>query len=289
MKNLKISKGKKLRSDSGSVEILIRPPKGFSGINLKELWDYRGLLYVMIRRRIKAEFGQQYLAFVWPVFRPILMVILFSLFRNLSHAKTGVDIAYPLYVYGGLVLWFFFTEASLQTAAFIRQNAGLIQKVYFPRIIGALATVFANFVFFSITVVPLLFMMIWYGTFPGWHILLLPLVLLQVGFLIFGVGCIFATLSLASNDWDKLLGFLLYIGLFVSPVIYAPSMLSEHARIFYSFNPMVGLLMAFRSALFDGFPWPYATWLFSSVFVMVVACVGFFVFQRAEKHIVDRL
>jgi len=272
-----------------AIEIVICPPKAFTHINLRELWAYRTLFDSMVKRRLKAEFNQQYLAYVWPVFRPLLMVVLFSLFRNYSQARTGVDIPYPLYVYAGLILWFLFTEATLQTATSIKQNAGLIQKVYFPRVISPLSAIAANFLIFSITAVPLVGLMVWFGVFPGWHLILLPVVLLQVALLVLGIGCIFAALGLGNNDWDRLLGFVLYVGLFISPVIYAPAMLPEHALPVYSLNPMVGLLMAFRSALFADFPWPGIEWAYSSAFVVVVATTGLFVFQRAEKHIVDRL
>jgi lipopolysaccharide transport system permease protein len=270
-------------------EIIIRPPRAFARLDLAELWAYRALLWSMVVRRLRTEFDQQYLAFLWAVFRPLLMVLLFSLFRDLSEARLGVDIPYALYVYGGLILWFFFTEAVLQTATSLKQNAGLIQKVYFPRIISPLSAITANFATFGITAVPLVVMMIWYGSLPDWHIMLLPLVLLQMAVLIFGIGCIFAALGLASNDWDHLLGFVLYVGLFVSPVIYSPAMLPATAQPFYALNPMVGPLMAFRAALFRGSPWPEWEWYFSCAFTVVVAVIGLAMFQRAEKYIVDRL
>lgn len=270
-------------------EIIIRPPRAFTLVSLHELWTYRTLLHSMVRRRLKAEFNQQYLAYVWPVFRPLLMVLLFSLFRNLSEARMGVSIPYPVYVYSGLILWFMFTEAVLEASKSIKQNAGLIKKVYFPKILSPLAAVITNLTIFAISIIPLAGMMIWYGVYPGWHIILLPIVLLQVLLLAFGIGCIFASLGLENNDWDRFLGFVLYIGIFVSPVIYAPAMLPEGSHFFYSLNPMVGLLMAFRSALFSEFPLPLNEWLFSSIFVVIIAMIGLTVFQRAEKHFVDRL
>lgn len=270
-------------------EIVIRPPWAFTLISLHELWTYRTLLHSMVRRRLKAEFNQQYLAYVWPVFRPLLMVLLFSLFRNLSSARMGVSIPYPVYVYSGLILWFMFTEAVLETATSIKQNAGLIKKVYFPKILCPLAAVIANFAIFAISIIPLSGMMILYGVHPGWHIIILPIVLLQVSLLVFGIGCIFASLGLENNDWDRILGYVLYVGLFVSPVIYAPGLLPKVSRFFYSLNPMVGLMMAFRSALFSEFPLALNAWLYSSVFVVIIATVGLALFQRAEKHIVDRL
>lgn len=269
--------------------IVIRPPKAFALISVGELWTYRGLLQSMVRRRLKTEFDRQYLAYVWPVFRPLLMVLLFSIFRNISEAKTGVAIPYPLYVYSGLILWFMFTEAVLETSASIKQNAGLIKKVYFPKILSPMAAVAANLSIFGISVLPLAGMMIWFGAYPGWMVLLLPLVLLQVSILIFGIGCIFAALGIDNNDWERFLGFALYAGLFVSPVIYATDMIPAQYHLYYSLNPMVGTLMAFRSALFADFPLPLDLWSISWAITLVVAMVGLAMFQRAEKDIADRL
>ena len=107
--------------------------------------------------------------------------------------------------------------------------------------------------------------------------------------LILGVGCIFAALGLGTADWDRFLSFALYIGIFVSPIIYSPSMLPEKAQLIYSLNPMSGTLLAFRSALFDGFPWPLGEWYYSCGFSVLIAIVGVFIFQRAEQNMSDRL
>lgn len=270
-------------------EIVIRPPRAFASIKLRELWAYRFLLLSMTQRRLRMEFDQQHLAWLWAVARPLLMVLIFALFRNLSEARTGVHIAYALYVYSGLVLWFHFTETVQDTAASVKQNAALIQKVYFPRIINPLAAILANLVTLSIAIVPLALMMLAYGEFPGWRLVLLPAVILQVELMIFGLGCLFAALSLTSADWDRLLAFALYIGLFVSPVIYAPAMLPANAQPLYALNPMVGSLLAIRSSLFAGFDWPAWEWNYSLAMSATVAVVGLLVFQRAEKHLVDRL
>jgi lipopolysaccharide transport system permease protein len=270
-------------------ETVIRPAKGFAQIDLRELWSYRALLASLTRRRLKSEFDQQYLAYVWAVARPLLMILLFSYFRHISSAKTGVDIPYPLYLYSGLILWFFFVETVNDTSTSVKANAALIQKVYFPRILTPLAAILSNLVMLSIAAVPLVLLMAGFGVWPGWNLLLLPLVLLQVALLIMGVGCIFAALGVGTADWDRFLSFALYIGLFVSPIIYSPAMLPEKAQLIYSLNPMSGTLLAFRSALFDGFPWPVGEWYYSLGFSVLIATVGVVVFQRAERNMSDRL
>lgn len=270
-------------------EIVIRPPKGFAHISLSELWSYRGLLLSLTQRRLKQEFDQQYLAYVWAVARPLLMVLLFSYFRHVSAARTGVDIPYALYLYSGLIIWFFFIEAVTDTATSLKTNANLIQKVYFPRILAPLSAILANFVMLSIATVPLVALMFAFGTFPGWHILLLPCLLLQLALMILGIGCIFAALGVGTADWDRFLSFALYIGLFVSPIIYSPAMLPEKAQFIYNLNPMSGTLLAFRSTLFDPFPWFWNAWYYSIAVSVVVAIAGVLIFQRAERNLADRL
>jgi lipopolysaccharide transport system permease protein len=272
-----------------TYDVVIRPPRSLARIDLPELWRYRFLLRSLMTRRIKAEFDQQTFAYVWPVFRPVLMVVLFTVFRGLSNAHTGVTIPYPLYVYAGLVLWFYFVESVQATATSLKANAGLIQKVYFPRVLAPISAIGANLCMFSVTVVPLVILMIWFGAGPGINLLILLPVLLQVVALIFGIGCIFAALGLGSGDWDKILAFALYIGLFVSPVIYDPGMMPDKARLFYSLNPIVGSLMGFRAALFDGMAFPWMEWLYSCAISALIMAAGLLMFQRAEKKIVDRL
>lgn len=269
--------------------IIIKPPRGFASIRFRELWSYRALLMSLVRRRIKSEFDQQYLAYVWPVFRPVLMVLLFSAFRGLSNARVGVDMPYPLYVYAGLALWFYFIEAVQQAATSLKQNAGLITKVYFPRLLVPVSAIMANLYMFAITIVPLTAMMIFFEAAPGMNFFLLPLVLLQVLVLIFGIGCIFAALGLGNRDWDKFLGFVLYIGLFVSPVIYSPDMFPEHVRPIFALNPAVGMLMGFRAALFEGMAFPWAEWLYTWAFALIATAIGLLMFQRVEEHLSDRL
>ena len=270
-------------------EFVIRPAQTFTKINFKELWEYRSLFESMVRRHIKTEFHQQILAYIWPVFRPLLMVFLFTAFRNLSEARTGVNISYPIYAYSGLILWFMFIEAVTETSSSIKRNAGLIKKVYFPKILAPLAIITANFAIFSLNIVPLIGMMVLYNVYPGWNILLLPIVLLQLSMLILGIGCIFAALGLNNNDWDRFLGFALYVGLFISPVLYSPGMFSEKYHLFYSLNPMVGFLLAFRWTLFSDFPIPLNEWLFSSILGLIIAFIGLVLFKRAEKHFADGL
>jgi lipopolysaccharide transport system permease protein len=270
------------------TETVIRPPRRFAAIDVKELWRYRALFGNLLTRRIKTQFENQALPWVWVLARPLIMLLVFAVFRHLSKAQTGVAIPYEIYLYSGLILWFFFTDTVSDTAASIRQEAPLLNKVYFPPVLSPLAAIGAGAVRLFITALPLVALMVIYGVYPDTKILLLPIVLLQVWLLIFGLGCMFTSLSMASGDWERFLTFALYVGLFLSPVIYAPALLPETARAVYNFNPLVGSLMAFRSTLAADMPWPTFEFALSCGVSLVVAVVGLAMFQWTEKYFIEK-
>ena len=278
-----------LSSEREIKEIVIRPPKRLPTLDVMELYRYRGLLKSMVVRQVKLEFSETYLSYFWAVARPLLMVAVFTLLRNLSQAQTEVTIPYPLYLLSGLILWFYFTEAVSDTSNAVRSDLGLIRKIFYPRLLSPMAAVLSNLSKLAVASVPIVLMMLYYGVVPGWQLLLLPAVLLQCVLLILGVGSMFAALTLTRRDWEKFLGLILYIGLFISPVIYAPEMIPEKARIMYSSNPMVGTLLGFRSAICAEMPFPWAEWFYSLAFSVVMVAVGLAMFQRAEKRFVDEL
>jgi lipopolysaccharide transport system permease protein len=270
-------------------EIVIRSPSQTRLIDIPELLRFRGLLWSMTRRQIKSEFGELHLGILWVLARPLLMCAIFVLFRHLSNANTGVPIPYAPYLYSGLILWFFFTESVSRTAASINADGTLMQKVYFPRLLSPLSGALSQTSGLLISAVPLLLLMVWYGLTPGWNMLLLPVILLQTLLLALGVGCMFAALATLSRDWERLLSLLLYLGLFVSPVIYSTQMLPEAARTIHMLNPMSGILLGFRAALFAEFVLPLADWLYSVVASVLLAVAGVFAFQRAERSFMDRI
>src|SRR5262245_25276568 len=125
-------------------EIVIRPPDRFRAVDMRELWRYRDTLLTKARQRVRLQYDDMLLGFFWAVARPVIMVLVFWGFRGLSQAKVGVTIPYPLYVYSGLVFWFYFTDATTSVAMSLQKDAGLIQKVYFPRLLSPLSHLLAD-------------------------------------------------------------------------------------------------------------------------------------------------
>jgi lipopolysaccharide transport system permease protein len=271
------------------VEVVIQPAANSLRLNLRELYCYRHLLWSLIRRDIKLQFESMYLGVAWVTVRPLLMVSLFALFKRFSGANMFVPIPYMLYVYSGLILWFYFVEATTNTSRAIQKNASLITKVYYPRIINLLVPPLASLYGLGIAVIPLLVMMIWQNVLPGWQSIFLPLVTIATVLLALATGTVFAVLSLNSMDFDRLLSQILYIGFYVSPILFAPGLIPESARLVYYANPMAGLAIAFRSTLFGAYPFPIWQFLYAFFVTLLLALISLFIYQRTEIYLADKL
>ncbi|MBI5055283.1 MAG: ABC transporter permease [Nitrospirae bacterium] len=270
-------------------EIIIRPPSKLAHLNVRELYKYRHMLWSMVWRNIRAQFDDMYLGGFWAVARPLTMVSVFALLKRFSSANMYVSIPYSVYVYSGLIFWFYFLEATTATAASVTQDANLIKKIYFPRLVTPMVPVLSNLYSLGIASIPLIFMMMWHGIYPGLSLFFLPAVLFQCMTLSMGIGMIFASLSLTNRDSERFLGLILYLGIFISPVIFAPDMIPARGRFFYFLNPMAGTLLAFRSCMFSDFPFPVSQWAYSAVFSCVILVIGTIMYRHAEIYFADKL
>ena len=270
-------------------EVHIRPPHGLGLGNIAEIVHHRQLVRSMAWRRVRARFDNLYLGVFWTVARPLLMTFVFVFIKHVSEAKMGSGVPYAAFLFSGLVLWFYLAGSINETARALERDAGLVQKVYFPRLVSPVAPMFANLVEIAIGALVVLAMMFYFDLWPGWRFALLPLVLLQTMAMILGVGLVFAALNLVSRDWNQLLGLILYIGLFMSPVLYGPERIPEAVRGIYYLNPAAGTLMALRSCLFDPMPFPVGQWAYSVGFSLAVLLLGLFLFRRVEHRLLDQL
>jgi lipopolysaccharide transport system permease protein len=272
-----------------SREVVIRPPSALERLDLRDYFAHRHLFRALVRRNVQLQFSEMRFGFVWVFMRPLLYVVVFAAFRKLSDAETHVSIPYVLYIYSGLILWYYILETVMATASALRRDADLLTKIYYPRLITPAVPVLANLVPLGLAAIPLLIMMLVYRVGPDGSIVLLPLVLLQVMGLCLGVGTLFAALSLTARDWERFLSNALYLGLFVSPVIYAPDMIPEKVRFLYLLNPAAGSLMAFRASLFSAVAFPVAPWAYSVAVSGAICLLGLRLFRVAEFEIADRL
>jgi lipopolysaccharide transport system permease protein len=256
---------------------------------MREMWQYRHLFLALVWRNIRIEFDAMRLGSFWAISRPILFAVVFGFFRHLSGANTYVEVPYVPYVYTGLLLWTYFTDVATNVASATRGDSALLSKIYYPRLLTPLVPVVSGLVILAVGMLPLAVLMVIYKLHPGWMLLLLPVVVLPCIAFALGLGLLVSALSIEDRDWERALVFSLTIGLWLSPVIYAPDMIPSGVRQIYHLNPMAGPLLAFRAVLFEGVPFPTSEFVYSVFSSAAVLALGTFVFRRTELRLVDRL
>lgn len=269
--------------------IHIKPQNALLDIDAREYWAARYMFSMLVWKKIKASFGEMYFWFIWVCARPLIYVVIFGLFKRWSEAKTGVEIPYVLYIYSGLILWYYFMETAIDVSANIQANAALVTKIYIPRLLTPTIPVVANVMDLVIAFVPLILMMAYFGVYPNWQVLMLLPTLFIVMLTAMGVGLVIAVFTLRLRDFQKILQFTLYIGMFASPVIFAPGMIPESFRPFYYLNPLVGALLGWRSALFGQADFPWFHWCYSLGFSLSVLFIGLYLYRKHVHEMIEAI
>jgi lipopolysaccharide transport system permease protein len=252
------------------------------------LWLYRDLLRSMIWRDVRLKFTALHLGSFWAIARPLLMVIVLTTVRNLTNAEAKETLPYPLFLYLGLIFWFYFTDAVVEVSQSIQRDAAVVSKVFFPRLITPMVPVLANLVDLACACVPVIGFMIYYGVVPGWNLLLLPVVLAIIMLLAFSVGLLFACLILFIKDLERVLGLILYLGLFVSPVFHGIEVVPAQYRSLLFANPVTGILISVRACVESGgFPWAE---LASSVgWSVLLLGMAVWLFRHIQNRLIELL
>ena len=212
-----------------------------------DLWSYKGLLYVLARRDILVRYKQTIIGFGWALIRPFLTMVVFTvIFGKIANLQSGEVAPYALLVYCGLLPWQLFSGALGEASTSITGNAGLISKVYFPRLIVPIASIAVVFVDFLISLLILVGLMFWYKFIPAWQIFALPFFVLMAILSSIGPGLWITAMNVKYRDFRYVIPFILQLGLYVSPVGFSSSVIPEKWKLIYSINPMVGVIDGFR-------------------------------------------
>ncbi len=277
--------GSALRAD-GSI-VRIEASRGWTSLRLREVWEYRELLYFLIWRDVSVRYKQTVLGAAWAIIQPVSTMVVFSLFFGKLARIPSDGIPYPVFSYAALVPWTFFANGLAQTSNSLIRDANLLTKVYFPRLVIPIASVLVGTVDFALAFIILLGMMFAYGTVPTINVLWLPLLLLLALGTSFGVGLWLAALNVRFRDVHYILPFLIQVWLFATPVAYPSSLLPESWRVFYGINPMAGVVEGFRWALLGTHTRPGAMIIVSALVVVAFVVSGAFFFRRMERTFAD--
>lgn len=271
----------------GTKTTIIKPKKTFSWNDLKEIWQYKELLYFFTWRDIKVRYKQTAIGVLWAIFQPFMTMVVFSVFFG-GFAKMPSDgIPYPIFVYTGLLLWQFFSSALSETSNCLISNQAIITKVYFPRLILPISSVATKLVDFAIASVILVGLMAYYNYLPNLTgLLIIPLLLLITFMASVGLGLFLAAINVKYRDVRYALPFFIQILLFVTPVIYPASIAGKYSWIL-AMNPMTGVIKAARAAILGNAPINWELLLISGVACLIMLIIGIIYFKKTERYFAD--
>jgi len=271
-----------------TYHLRIEPSRGWVSLKLRELWEYRELLYFLTWRDVKVRYKQTVLGAAWAIIQPFFTMVVFSLFFG-NLAKIPSDgIPYPIFSYAALVPWTFFANGMGQSSNSLVGAANLIKKIYFPRLVIPISAVISGVVDFVLAFIVLLGMMLAYGIVPTINVIFLPLLLLLAFVTALGVGMWLSAMNVQFRDVRYTVPFLTQFWMFATPIAYPSSLIENDVlRTIYGINPMTGVIEGFRWALLNTDTAPGPTIVVSSLAAMALLVSGAFYFRRMEKTFAD--
>lgn len=273
---------------SALPHLRIEPSKGWVSLKLRELWEYRELLYFLTWRDIKVRYKQTVLGAAWAIIQPFMTMVVFSLFFGGLAQIPSDGVPYPIWSYTALVPWTFFASGLAASSNSLVGSANLIKKVYFPRLTIPIATVLSGVIDFVIAFAVLILMMLVFGILPTVNVIFLPFFVLLAFVTSLGVGLWLSAMNVQFRDVRYTIPFLTQFWMFATPIAYPSSLIeNETLRTIYGINPMAGVVEGFRWALLgtDNAPGPVI--LVSSFAALTLLISGLFYFRRMEKSFAD--
>ena len=255
----------------------------------RDLWRYRELLYFLAWRDLLVRYKQTVIGVTWVLLRPALTMVAFVAFRHMLGAPAST-VPEAVFVFTAVLPWQLCSTALTEASASLIGNAGLLSKVYFPRLIIPGAAVVTSVVDFVVTLLLLAVLMAWYRVAPSGTVVFLPLFIVLALALSFGVGLLFAALNVNYRDFRYIVPFIVQMGLFVSPIAFATADVPARWRLWYSLNPMCGIIHGFRwSILGDRVEFDALAVTISTVMTAVLLVIGISYFRRMERGFADAI
>jgi len=278
-----------INSTESAEPLLIIEPGRSEKNYWADLWRYRELFVILAWRDISVRYKQTIIGVLWALLRPFLTMVVFTvIFGRIAGLPTDGKAPYALLVFAGMLPWTLFANALAEASNSLINNANLIGKVYFPRLIIPTATVVTAFIDFLISFVIMAAMMFYYRFIPGWQMLLLPFFIILAVLASLGPGLWITALNVKYRDFRYVIPFVVQFGLYVSPVGFSSGVIPERWRLLYSVNPIVGVIDGFRWCILGG-----NSPLYLPGFLLSLAIIAFFLwlgvtrFRRMEKTFAD--
>jgi lipopolysaccharide transport system permease protein len=265
---------------------LVKPRSGWQVIDINELIEYRDLFFFLVWRDIKVLYAQTILGFSWAILQPIVQIVIFTIVFG-KVAKISTDgIPYVLFSTVAIIPWTYMSQSLTQSSQSLISGQNMLAKVYFPRLIFPLAPIFARLVDFSISLLVVFSVLLYYRIVPTWNLLLFPFFLILMMSIPAGIGMWLSALAIRFRDVRHAMPFVTRMLIYTAPIVYSASAIPETYRILYSFNPIVGVVEGFRACLL-GTPIPW-TFIWPGIITGLILIVsGALYFRRMERVFVD--
>jgi lipopolysaccharide transport system permease protein len=269
--------------------VVIEPLTSWQSLDLRELWEYRELLYFFVWRDIKVRYKQTILGGLWVILQPLMPMIVFTVFFGLLVRVPSDNVPYPIFTYTALLPWHLFAYIFYASSEGLVTNQSLITKVYFPRLLIPLSVLLGGLIDFLIPLPLLVGMMYYYGIELTWAALYVPLFLLLTLLTALAMGLWSSALDVQYRDVRYIINFSIQFLMFATPIFYPASIVPDRWRLLYGLNPMVGVVEGFRWALL-GEGQPFHSSIFLSIpLVALLLISGLLYFGRVEKTFADHL
>jgi len=266
---------------------IIVPRKGWQFVDLKELRQYRDLIYLLASRDVKVLYKQTVLGFAWALIRPLFSMLIFSVvFGRLARVPSD-GVPYPIFSYAALLPWIYFSSSLAGASDSLVSSSTVLTKVYFPRVVIPLTPILAKLVDFAIAFLILGGMMTWYGIAPSPKVLFLPLLILLMVLTVTGVGLWLSAMAIQYRDVKHASEFALQLLMYAAPVVWPVSLIPQKYRLVYGLYPMAGVIEGFRAALIGSRPMPWDLILVGGLSALSIAFTGSLYFRRMERIFAD--
>jgi lipopolysaccharide transport system permease protein len=269
--------------------VRIAPPRGWFELRLRELWEYRELLYFFVWRDVKVRYKQTVIGVAWVILQPLMTMGVFTIFFGRLAKLPSSGLPYPVFYFAALVPWAYFAQALSSCTNIVVANQHVITKVYFPRLILPLSAVCSGVVDLAIGFVVMIILTLSLGIHPPAAVVLLPVFMILAVLTALGVGLWTSALNALYRDVASIVPFVVQFWMLASPVAYPSSLVPARWRWLYGLNPMAGVIDGFRWALTGRGSAPGPMLLVSAAVVLVVLGGGLLFFQRVEGTVADRV
>jgi lipopolysaccharide transport system permease protein len=276
-----------MHKDHTTVLITSRKSWGFPDIG--ELWGFRELIWILVTRDIKIRYKQTAIGVLWAILQPLLTMVVFTVIFGKLGGLPSDNLPYPVFVMTALLPWQLFSKALTQGSTSMVTMGGMMGKIYFPRLIAPLSSILSGLVDFAISFGILIALMVWYGVYPGWEVVLAPVFILLALASALAIALWLSAINAKYRDVQQAMPFLTQIWMFVTPVIYPTSMIPDNWKWLFMLNPMVSVIDGFRWSLLGIRPPDMTSLIVSSLSIVVLTIGGLVYFARFEKDFVDRL